>query len=78
MNIENDPLDAEADQIVEAALQELGPDSLIESDACSEPGDYDECDPWLADVICAHPHDSAVLTARYGDNDTSEDRVDHS
>lgn len=61
-------LEVQADQLAEEALRELGDTPLDATDEYAEQCDYAGCYPWLADVICAHPHDSALLiTVQGGD-----------
>ena len=72
MNTQNEILEARADLLAEEALYELGEVALDEPDDYATQCDYAGCFPWLADVICAHPHDSAVLSALHG-GDAAED-----
>jgi hypothetical protein len=77
MDTQNGTLDAQADQLAEEALHELGDVPLDEPDDYAEQCDYAGCYPWLADVICAHPHDSAARTGLHG-GDAAEDSTDFS
>jgi len=72
MNTQNEILEARADLLAEEALHELGEVALDEPDDYATQCDYAGCFPWLADVICAHPHDSVVLSAFHG-GDAAED-----
>lgn len=73
MNIQNEALEARADLLAEEALHELGDILLDEPDDYATQCDYAGCFPWLADVICAHPHDSEILSALHGDDAAAED-----
>ena len=66
MNIQNETLEARADLLAEEALHELGEITLDEPDDYATQCDYAGCFPWLADVICVHPHDSEILYALHG------------
>ena len=72
MNTQNEILAAQADLLAEEALHELGDAPLDEQDEYAEQCDYAGCYPWLADVICAHPHDSAMRCVLHG-GDAAED-----
>lgn len=73
MNTQNEILAAQADLLAEEALHELGNAApLDEFDEYAEQCDYAGCYPWLADVICAHPHDSAMRCVLHG-GDAAED-----
>ncbi len=72
MNNPNETLDARADRLAEEALNELGTIPLDEPDEYATQCDYAGCFPWLADVICAHPHDSEILAALHGCDEDSE------
>ncbi len=73
MNIQNEALEACADLLAEEALHELGDILLDEPDDYATQCDYAGCFPWLADVICAHPHDSEILSALHGGDAAAED-----
>lgn len=73
MDTRNDALDAQADQLVKEALHELGDAPLDEYDEYAEQCDFAGCYPWLAEVVCARPHDSATLSALQGDALAIED-----
>jgi hypothetical protein len=62
MDKQNERLDSQADRLAEEALHELGDVPLDEPDDYARQCDFAGCYPWLLDVICAHPHDSAVLS----------------
>ena len=66
MNAHNETLEAQADRLAEEALQALGEMPLEEPDEYTEQCNYAGCYPWLAQVISAHPHDSAILSALHG------------
>lgn len=66
MNNSIQTLDSLADLLVEEALLELGELPLDEPDDYAMQCDYAGCYPWLADVICSHPHDGVILSALYG------------
>lgn len=68
-------LEAKADLLAEEALHELGEIPLDEPDDYDTQCDYAGCYPWLADVICAHPHDSVVLSALHG-GDAGEEETE--
>jgi hypothetical protein len=73
MDTRNEVLTAQADLLAEEALHELGDvPPLDELDEYAEQCDYAGCYPWLADVICAHPHDSAIRCVLHG-GDAAED-----
>ena len=72
MNTQNEILEARADLLAEEALYELGEVALDEPDDYATQCDFAGCFPWLADVICAHPHDSVVFSALHG-GDAAED-----
>jgi hypothetical protein len=59
-------LEVQADQLAEEALRELGDIPLDAVDEYAEQCDYAGCYPWLADVICAHLPDSALLNTVQG------------
>lgn len=73
MHNPNQTLDTQADLLAEEALHELGEIPFDEPDDYSMQCDYAGCYPWLADVICAHPHDSVILAALHGCDAESED-----
>jgi hypothetical protein len=75
MDTQNERLEAQADLLAEEALHELGEAPLDEPDEYAEQCDYAACYPWLADVICAHPHDSTILAALHG-SEAAEDDTD--
>ena len=75
MDTKNATLEAQADRLAEEALHELGDELLDESDDYAEQCDYAGCYPWLADAICAHPHDSAPHAVLHG-SDAAEDGTD--
>ncbi|MCL5061570.1 MAG: hypothetical protein M1449_14615 [Candidatus Thermoplasmatota archaeon] len=77
MDTHDTALEKQADLLVEEALHELGDVPLDEPDEYAEQCDYAGCYPWLADVICAHPHDSAILSALHG-GDAAEENTDFS
>jgi hypothetical protein len=60
MNIKDTALEEQADLLVEAALHELGDTPLDEPDEYADQCNYAGCYPWLAEVICAHPHDNPI------------------
>lgn len=68
MNTATQTLEAQADLLVEEALQELGEFPLDEPDDYTMQCDYAGCYPWLVDVMKAHPHDGVTLWASYGDD----------
>jgi hypothetical protein len=73
MDTQNEALDLQADQLAEDALHELGEVPLDVHDEYAEQCDYAGCYPWLAEVICAHPRDSATLSALHGVEAAEED-----
>lgn len=73
MDTKNKTLETRADLLAEQALHELGSTPLDEPDEYAEQCNYAGCYPWLAEVICAHPHDSVVLSVRHGSDATEED-----
>lgn len=73
MHNPNQTLEAQADLLAEEALHELGEILLDEPDDYAMQCDYAGCYPWLVDVICAHPHDSVVLSALHGGDAEVED-----
>lgn len=66
-------LDAQADLLAEAALNELGDVLLDEPDEYAEQCDYAGCYPWLAEVIHAHPHDSKQFNPAHGTEGSEDD-----
>lgn len=72
MNIQNETLEARADLLADEALHELGEILLDEPDDYVTQCDYAGCFPWLADVVCAHPHDNEIFSALHG-GDAEED-----
>jgi hypothetical protein len=75
MDTKNATLDAQADRLAEEALHELGDAPLDEPDEYTEQCDYAGCYPWLAEVICAHPHDSAPHVV-FLESDAAEEYTD--
>ncbi|MDP1863110.1 MAG: hypothetical protein Q8K52_04290 [Thiobacillus sp.] len=73
MNIQNETLEALADQLADEALHELGEVPLDELDDYATQCDYAGCFPWLADFICAHPHDSVIFSALHAGEATDVD-----
>lgn len=69
MNTNDTALEAQADLLAEDALNELGDTPLDEPDEYAEQCDYAGCYPWLAEVICAHPHDHPVLPGDTAERD---------
>lgn len=67
MNIQNEALEARADLLAEEALHELGDVPLDEPDDYAMQCDYAGCFPWLADVICAHPHEHPIHPVLFDD-----------
>lgn len=65
MSMQFETLEMLADRLAEEALHELGDAPFDEPDDYTRQCDYAGC-PWLSDVICAHPHDSAILSALRG------------
>ena len=74
MNRQFETLAMQADRLAEEALYELGDEPFDEPDDYAKQCDYAGCYPWLAEVVCAHPHDSAVLSALRGGDGAAEDR----
>lgn len=72
MDTQNETLEAQADLLAEEALHELGGAPLGEPDDYDAQCDYAGCYPWLAEVICAHPHDSATPFAWHGGDAADE------
>lgn len=72
MDNQFDTLEMQADRLAEEALHELGDEPFDEPDDYAKQCDYAGCYPWLSEVICAHPHDSAILSALRGDDAVSE------
>lgn len=72
MDTQKEMLEAQADQLAEEALHELGDIPLDEPDDYAMQCDYAGCYPWLADVISAHPHDEMFLSALHGGNAEAE------
>lgn len=80
MNKHSETLETMADQLAAEALQELGSaplDELDELDEYAEQCDYAGCYPWLAEVICAHPHDNVINTVLHGE-EAAEDDINYS
>lgn len=73
MDTKNEALEKQADLLAEEALHELGSTSFDEPDEYTEQCNYAGCYPWLAEVICAHPYESAVLSALHNDNAEEDD-----
>lgn len=73
MNKPDQLLDAQADLLAEVALHELGDTLLDEPDEYAEQCDYAGCYPWLAEVIHAHPHDSAPFIFAHGADGSEDD-----
>jgi len=73
MNKSNQTLDTQADLLAEAALHELGDTPLDEPDEYAEQCNYAGCYPWLAEVIHAHPHDSAPFISTHGADGSEDD-----
>ena len=73
MNRQFETLDMQADRLAEEALNELGDAPFDEPDDYAKQCDYAGCYPWLTEVICAHPHDSAILAALRGHDVVGED-----
>jgi hypothetical protein len=65
--------DTQADLLAAEALHELGETLLDEPDEYAEQCDYAGCYPWLAEVIRAHPHDSAIHVALHAGSPTDDD-----
>jgi hypothetical protein len=73
MNTQDETLSAQADLLAEEALHELDDAPPLDAlDEYTEQCDYAGCYPWLADVICAHPNDSAMHCVLHG-ADAAED-----
>jgi len=72
MNRQFETLDMQADRLAEEALHELGDEPFDEPDDYARQCDYAGCYPWLAEVICAHPHDSAIISALRGSDAVGE------
>ena len=66
MSMRFETLEMQADRLAEEALHELGEVPFDEPDDYTRQCDYAGCYPWLSDVIRAHPHDSAILSALRG------------
>lgn len=73
MNIQNETLEALADQLANEALHALGEVPLDDLDDYATQCDYAGCFPWLADFICAHPHDSVIFSALHASEATDVD-----
>ena len=73
MKMQFETLDMQADRLAEEALHELGDEPFDEPDDYAKQCDYAGCYPWLSEVICAHPHDSAILSALRGGDTVAED-----
>ena len=73
MNSQLETQDMQADRLAEEALNELGDAPFDEPDDYAKQCDYAGCYPWLAEVICAHPHDSAILSALRGSDAGAQD-----
>ena len=65
--------DTQADLLAAEALHELGETLLDEPDEYAEQCDYAGCYPWLAEVIRAHPHDSAIHVALHAGSPADDD-----
>lgn len=76
MSRQFETLDMQADRLAEEALHELGDAPFDEPDDYARQCDYAGCYPWLAEVICAHPHDSAILAA-LRDSDAGAQDLDY-
>lgn len=73
MIMQNELLETQADLLAEEALHELGNAPLDEPDDYAEQCDYAGCYPWLADVICAHPHENVIHLALHGSDAVEDD-----
>lgn len=73
MSMQFETPEMQADRLAEEALLELGDAPFDESDDYTRQCDYAGCYPWLSDVICAHPHDSAILSALRGRDPAAEE-----
>lgn len=60
MDRQDETRDAQADQLAEDALHELGESSFDEPDEYAGQCDYAGCYPWLADVMLAYPAGSPL------------------
>ncbi|MBI3433114.1 MAG: hypothetical protein HY018_13000 [Hydrogenophilales bacterium] len=72
MNRQFETLEMQADRLAEEALHELGDTPFDEPDDYARQCDYAGCYPWLSEIICAHPHDSAILSALRGSDAMGE------
>jgi len=77
MDMTNKTLEAQADLLAEEALHELGDTLLDETDDYAGQCDYAGCFPWLAEVICAHPYESAPRSLSHG-GDAAGENTDYS
>ncbi len=75
MDTKNEALEKQADLLAAEALHELGSTPADEPDDYTEQCNYAGCYPWLAEVICAHPYESAVRSALHNDY-AAEDDID--
>lgn len=76
MDKQNETLETQVDLLAEEALHELGNAPLDEPDDYAEQCNYAGCYPWLADVICAHPHENVIHAALHG-GDAAEDDINY-
>jgi hypothetical protein len=72
MNMQNKILKAQADQLAEEALHELGDTLLDEPDEYAKQCDFAGCYPWLAEVMYAHPHDAVIPPVMYGGDEADK------
>ncbi len=75
MDMQNKALEAQADLLAEDALHELGNALPDGPDEYAKQCDFAGCYPWLAEVICARPHDAVIHSALYG-NEVAEEGLD--
>jgi hypothetical protein len=73
MNKLDQTLETQADRLAEEALCERIDTPLDEPDEYAEQCDYAGCYPWLAEVIHAHPYDSARFISSHGMDSTEVD-----
>jgi hypothetical protein len=73
MNRQFETLDLLTGRLAKEALHELGDEPFDEPDDYAKQCDYAGCYPWVAEVICAHPHDYSVVAALRGGDAAAEE-----
>lgn len=75
MDTQNETLETQAGLLAEEALHEPGSTPFDEPDEYTEQCNYAGCYPWLAEVICASPHDSVVISGLCSSDGPEEETV---